>query len=79
MKKIFRYLNLRFFSKYYFVSGTFDHKGERKWFRLVYRPESGYVNNEELLNIWKEHLNCNFKYFVVTNFKRISAEQYLYF
>lgn len=79
IKQLLRYLKLRFFTKYYFVSGTFEHKGERKWFRVLYAPKSGYVNEKELLEIWKENLNYDFEYFVVTNFKRISSKQYLNF
>ena len=79
MKKIIKYLQLRFFTTFYFVSGTFDHKGERKWFRLCYSPLNGFVNEKEVKEIFEEETGYKSKYFVVTNFRKISAKEYLNF
>ncbi len=79
MKKKLRYLKLRFFTKFYFVSGTFELRGERKWFRLIYSPKNGYVNEKEVREIWESHLKYDFDYFVITNFKKISFKEYANF
>lgn len=79
MKKILRYLVLRFFTKYYFVSGTFELRGERKWFRMLYSPKKGFVNENEVRKICENELQYDFDYFLITNFKKISFKEYANF
>ena len=79
MKSILKYLKLRFFTKYYFISGTLEHNGERKWFRMLYAPENGMVNELTAKSIFEKDNKITTKYFVITNFKRITAKEYLNF
>ena len=75
MKKLLQYLKARR-KKIYFVSGTFSLHGERKWFRVLYQPESGYVNEKEVEIIFNKQLRVGFDYFIITNYKRISFNEY---
>lgn len=75
MKKLLQYLKARR-KKIYFVSGIFSLHGERKWFRVLYQPESGYVNEKEVEIIFNKQLRVSFDYFIITNYKRISFNEY---
>lgn len=79
MEKILRYLVLRFFTKFYFVSGTFELRGEIKWFSMIYSPKKGFVNENEVRKIFKNELQYDFDSFFITNFKKISFKEYANF
>ena len=78
MKKLLKYLYLRLFRKFYFVSGTFDFNGERKWFRLVYSPDGGVITQNDIEKILKESFpkGAAEEYVVITNFFKISYKQH---
>lgn len=75
MKSILKYLWLRLTRKTFFVSGTFPLKGERKWFRLIYSPESNYVNEKEIQEIFEKETQEKLDYFVITFYKRVSIKE----
>lgn len=79
MKKILARIIIGLFRKFYFVSGTFEHEGERKWFRIIYTPNSGYVNEDEVKAVLYDKTNYLSKYVVVTHFHKVSYKQYLNF
>ena len=76
MKKLLAKIIIKFFRKTYFVSGTFEHEKERKWFRIIYQPKTGFVNEEEVKNILELKTGYISKYVVVTFFKKVPFKQY---
>lgn len=78
-KKIIKYLKLRYFTNYYFISGTLEVDGERKWFRMNYAPKKGVVNEDEAKEIFELLNGITTPYFIITNFKRVSAKEHLNF
>lgn len=78
MKKLIAKIIVRF-KTFYFVSGTFEHQGERKWFRIIYIPKNGYVNEKEVEEIFQKETGLVSAYFVITNFRKTNYKQYLNF
>ena len=76
MKKLFAKIIIKYFRKTYFVSGTFEHNNERKWFRIIYQPKTGFVNEKEVKNILELKTGYVSKYVVVTFFKKVPFKQY---
>ena len=74
MKKFIAKFLLQF-KNIYFVSGTFYHENERKWFRVIYIPKSGYVNENELRKIVEVELECSIPKFVITYYKKITHKE----
>ena len=76
MRKLLAKIIIKYFRKTYFVSGTFEHKNERKWFRIIYQPKTGFVNEEEVKKILELETGYVSKYVVVTFFKKVPFKQY---